>query len=585
MQNSLNSSSSTFVPRDSWAKSSSQHELFSPYADSFVPGSGVFEPQTFQPSPSQPLVQGQQDFKDFKEFTPHFFNPYSQEKHQEKQQLNYTKQSNLSFAANAPVFYPNQNSNLRQPENRIPQKPVFHHPPTTLPHQVYIQPGRVPIHSFFVSETLRRDLHERNSLILKGTSLDDLSNVNLPAMVGSYHSFYSLELNNGVHGGVSKTFGVQTTVYKCHSLKDGLPYVLRKVDISVRINAEFALKVFEKWKAIQCTGIVSFREVFRSNPSLFFAYDYHPASETLESKYFNTGNTTAEGIIPEETIWSFVVQIVSVIHTIHSNKQTCRGVLVASKILVTGKNRYRLNCVGLEDIISPDPIKNILQAQHNDLVNFGKLIVNFICKSNDAIRDIARSMEYINSNYSGHLNELIISLCNKKPSNAMTIEDIPSIISHAAWDQMERLTEYNDTLEAELSKTIENGRLYRLVVKLGFINERPEQETSSSWSETGDRYLIKLLRDYIFHQVSEDGVPVLDFAHVTDCLNKLDVGVSEKIMLSSRNEKSALIVSYKEMKRIVNEAFNDLSGRQALVENRTNNIIPNSYSGLMPDNL
>jgi hypothetical protein len=50
-----------------------------------------------------------------------------------------------------------------------------------------------------------------------------------------------------------------------HSLKDGLTYVLRKVDVTLRVNVEFALKVFEKWKAIQCSSITSFREVFRSS--------------------------------------------------------------------------------------------------------------------------------------------------------------------------------------------------------------------------------------------------------------------------------------------------------------------------------
>lgn len=33
---------------------------------------------------------------------------------------------------------------------------------------------------------------------------------------------------------------------------------------------------------------------------------------------------------------------------------------------------------------------------------------------------------------------------------------------------------YTDVLEAELAKEVENGRLFRLVTKLGFINERPE---------------------------------------------------------------------------------------------------------------
>jgi PAB-dependent poly(A)-specific ribonuclease subunit 3 len=32
----------------------------------------------------------------------------------------------------------------------------------------------------------------------------------------------------------------------------------------------------------------------------------------------------------------------------------------------------------------------------------------------------------------------------------------------------------NDILEDELSKELENGRLFRLVCKLGFMNERPE---------------------------------------------------------------------------------------------------------------
>lgn len=41
------------------------------------------------------------------------------------------------------------------------------------------------------------------------------------------------------------------------------------------------------------------------------------------------------------------------------------------------------------------------------------------------------------------------------------------------------------------------------------------------WSETGDRYLIKLFRDYVFHQVDEKGKPVIDMAHVITCLNKV----------------------------------------------------------------
>ena len=67
------------------------------------------------------------------------------------------------------------------------------------------------------------------------------------------------------------------------------------------------------------------------------------------------------------------------------------------------------------------------------------------------------------------------------------------------------------------------------------------------WAETGDRYLIKLFRDYVFHQVDENGRPVTDLSHVLTQLNKLDCGVEEKIMLVSRDEASCLIVSYREV--------------------------------------
>ena len=32
--------------------------------------------------------------------------------------------------------------------------------------------------------------------------------------------------------------------------------------------------------------------------------------------------------------------------------------------------------------------------------------------------------------------------------------------------------------------------------------ERPEMCLDANWSEIGDRYILKLFRDYVFHQVS-----------------------------------------------------------------------------------
>ena len=45
--------------------------------------------------------------------------------------------------------------------------------------------------------------------------------------------------------------------------------------------------------------------------------------------------------------------------------------------------------------------------------------------------------------------------------------------------------------------------------------------------------MLKLFRDYVFHQVMEDGRPFLDLAHVLACLNRLDAGIPDKVRPSN----------------------------------------------------
>lgn len=53
---------------------------------------------------------------------------------------------------------------------------------------------------------------------------------------------------------------------------------------------------------------------------------------------------------------------------------------------------------------------------------------------------------------------------------------------------------------------------------------------NQAWSETGDRYILKLFRDYVFHAVGFDGQPILDMAHIVQCLNKV---CSERVFACS----------------------------------------------------
>lgn len=58
------------------------------------------------------------------------------------------------------------------------------------------------------------------------------------------------------------------------------------------------------------------------------------------------------------------------------------------------------------------------------------------------------------------------------------------------------------------------------------------------WAETGDRYIIKLFRDHVFHQVDARGKPVLNLTHVFVNLNK--VSVSRRMVEASLIRESSL---------------------------------------------
>ena len=55
------------------------------------------------------------------------------------------------------------------------------------------------------------------------------------------------------------------------------------------------------------------------------------------------------------------------------------------------------------------------------------------------------------------------------------------------------------------------------------------------------------------------GRPVVNITHVLACLNKLDAGTDERIMLVSRDEQSCLVVSYREVKACIDSAFRCVS--------------------------
>ncbi len=335
-----------------------------------------------------------------------------------------------------------------------------------------------------------------------------------------------------------------------------------------RLTNERAIRSIQSWKRVSSANVVTIHDAFTTrafgDSSLVFVTDYHPMSKTLAEQHLGPVNRYSArptgAPVPEQALWSYMVQIASALKTIHGAGLAARSI-DASKILVTSKNRIRLNACGVFDVLHHERSQLAMpELQQDDLTQFGRLILSISSNNPAALHNMPKAMELLSRHYTPHLKDCVVWLLSpSQPQNHKNLDNFISAISGHVITVFDNTLHLNDQLNTELSRELENARLVRLMAKLNFINERPEFEHDRQWAETGERYFLKLFRDYVFHQVDAQGNPVIDLAHVLLCLNKLDAGIDEKVSLVSRDEQNLFIISYKELKRGVEAAFQDLS--------------------------
>ncbi|XP_061165359.1 PAN2-PAN3 deadenylation complex subunit pan3-like isoform X1 [Saccostrea echinata] len=508
-------------------------------------------------------------------------------------QTNTPKKSNSATiqenVGGTTYFYSPEDFNPQQEANQLPNFSMF---PSLPPHIAHLTVKK-NMPQFHMPDELKMDILNRHALTM--AQLDTTKVTDIPSEVDNYYNLFPLEppLANPMQK--SNTFGYPTTCYKAVNLKDGLTYCLRRVH-GFRLSNTKCMSIIDMWKKMYHPNIVQLREVFTTKAfgdnSIVFVYDFFPGAETLTLKHFsgpggmngynssfnmegggssrsyNSGNKGLNGprqhagLLPESMIWAYVVQLSSALRAIHAAGLAFRT-MDPSKILIYSKSRIRLNCVGILDVLTFDsqgnPLVAIQHYQQEDLMYLGKVVLALACNTVMAIKrdNFQNSMELIARNYSADLKNFFLYLLTNQ-SRPRSINDIMPMIGARFYTQLDSAQLRSDVIENELTKEVENGRLFRLLAKLGTINERPEYNLDMQWSETGDRYMLKLFRDYLFHQVDETGAPWIDMAHIVQCLNKLDSGSPERICLTSRDEQSVLVVTYAELKQNFERAFSEL---------------------------
>jgi PAB-dependent poly(A)-specific ribonuclease subunit 3 len=473
-------------------------------------------------------------------------------------------------ALGAAAFFPGA-AGFQQPVQYHLYAPIGPHSQNTLGYQRNV-------HDLFLPNDFREELQKKAA-----ATLQTLPNTQLPAQIDYFHSLVPLDLN---HQKNATIFGFPSWVYKAQSSKDGNFYALRRLEgmcsfviphlytgksrlsgsPGFRLTNEKAIRSVQAWKRVCNGSVVTVHDAFTSrsfqDSSLIFVTDYHPLSKTLAEQHLGAGQQRFQGRhnvhIPEQILWGYMTQIANALKAIHSNGLAAR-VIDASKILLTGKNRIRLNACAIMDVVQFDSQRTVADLQRQDLVNFGQLIVTLGANSPTVMHNPTKAMEHFTRAYSPQLKNSVFWLLNgMQKDQDRNIDIFITGISSQLMSTFDSALHLDDQLTSDLSRELENGRLVRLMTKLNLVNERPEYEHDRQWSENGERYFLKIFRDYVFHQVDAQGDPVVDLGHVISCLNKLDAGTEEKITLISRDEQSCFIVSYKELKKALESSFQAL---------------------------
>ena len=364
----------------------------------------------------------------------------------------------------------------------------------------------------------------------------------------------------------------------CAVFKAGIDMMVAQIhladaqDIGYRVNeasSEHAIRnIQQNWKRVRNGSVVSVHLAFTNSgfgdSSLIFVTDFHPLAETLAQKHFASSqrytNRYSTSHVPEETMWSYIVQIANALKSIHFAGLAAR-VIDATKVLLTDEGRIRLNACGILDVVQADAHQALADVQRLDLHLFGKLLLA-LGTNNGGQHNQTEALQSFSKSYSPRIRQVtswLLECTSPRPNDS--IDGLLLQISSEVASTLDGTLHQNDVLMSNLGTELENGRVARLNIKMSMVLERPEYKDDPHWAAHGSRECLRLFRDYVFHQVDAQGRPSTDLGHIIGCLNRLDAGSEEKIMLTTRDEETVVVVSYKEIKAALDGAFLDLYRR------------------------
>lgn len=351
------------------------------------------------------------------------------------------------------------------------------------------------LHSLGVSDDLYR---YHRDLSLEGARQMDPADPQHKAVPLPYCNAYCLDDGAQQRRRGRSSFGYPSATFQATNRDDGHLYCVKRFDNVRSVSPKIALAVSDRWSAPavqEHPGLVPFYQCFVAQRAVFFVHQYIPGARSLAERI--------TGPLAESILWSCVAQLVSVVRAIHGHNLAVRTLRLQhclSNADSTGSRlRLRLGSLGVVDALEFEARKHVADLQVEDIRDLGRLILSLATSTDvNGATDAAtvnRCEQFLAQNYSRELHNLCMTLIRGQPRPPPILE-VGRAIAARTFDEQDAAYRALDRSERALSSEYESGRALRLLLKLGFVNERPELGPNRRWVQSGDCYVLTLFRDY-----------------------------------------------------------------------------------------
>lgn len=169
----------------------------------------------------------------------------------------------------------------------------------------------------------------------------------------------------------------------------------------------------------------------------------------------------------ESLIWRLVVQLLSALRHVHGRGFSVRVVEPAHIILTSG-TVARFSSVGILDVLEFESRKSVPELQQDDLIKLGRVVLSLMTRAVINTKNTEDAVALMKQHYSLDLQRVVIALLTGKLTSAQLCSN--PTIADRIHEELDTANAAADALHSHLRTEYENGRLLRLIMKLGELN-------------------------------------------------------------------------------------------------------------------